>query len=356
MRTPRPWLLTILFFAIELNILVSVKRSRNYRVLLLLLPLFSIWANVHIQFVYGLFVLGLAALEGPINRMLRRQPSVDNAYDRPLPFEKMILLIALCICATLVNAYHFRIYLVLFDLIRQNGLYDQISELTAMDFRSLSDWIVVMLTLGAVFALGRQRGMSPFWLPLFVTAVFLSFRSKRDVWFISIVAITIISMARPKIETASRDFISTFQVSVVVLLCTLMLGIAIFVNKVTNSSLEKIVAKEFPVAAANFIDEHQFSGPLYNHFDWGGYLIWRLPTLPVSIDGRSNLHDTDRIKDSSRVWTGQPEWSSDPELSAARLVVAERTFPLAQLLRLDKRFELVYEDDISAVFVQRDSR
>jgi hypothetical protein len=33
--TPRPWLFTILFFILELNLLVSARRSRNYRALLL---------------------------------------------------------------------------------------------------------------------------------------------------------------------------------------------------------------------------------------------------------------------------------------------------------------------------------
>src|ERR1043165_6009932 len=51
--SPRPWLFTILFFCLELNILVSVRRSRNFKHLLLLLPLFCLWANLHIQFLYG---------------------------------------------------------------------------------------------------------------------------------------------------------------------------------------------------------------------------------------------------------------------------------------------------------------
>ncbi len=29
--------------------------------------------------------------------------------------------------------------------------------------------------------------------------------------------------------------------------------------------------------------------PLFNPCGWGGYLIWRLPNMPVSIDGRPNL-------------------------------------------------------------------
>jgi hypothetical protein len=107
------------------------------------------------------------------------------------------------------------------------------------------------------------------------------------------------------------------------------------------------------VAAASFIDEHQFPGPLYNHFNWGGYLIWRLPGLPVSIDGRGNVHDAERIRHSAEVWNGSHHWASDPELAAARVVIAEKDFPLTQLLRLDSRFEIVYEDEVAVVFIAR---
>src|SRR5919109_1485285 len=52
--SPRPWLLTILCFIIEMHILMVACRSGDVRRLWLLPPLFALWANVHIQFVYGL--------------------------------------------------------------------------------------------------------------------------------------------------------------------------------------------------------------------------------------------------------------------------------------------------------------
>ena len=353
MRTPRPWLFTILFFAIELNILVSVRRSRNYRLLFYLPPLFALWANLHIQFIYGLFVLGLAALDDPVNRLLRRQSSIEAGGDRSLPVDKVVIVIAACLIATLFNPYHFRIYAVVFDLTRQSGLYQLVSELSAMEFRSLSDWLVVLLTLGAGFALGRRRDLSPFWFLLLLAAVFISFRSRRDIWFVTIVATTIISVTRPIIETRARDQISKRQVMAVIVLGGALLGLTILTYKVSNSRLEESVAKEYPVAAASFVDEHGLPGPLYNHFDWGGYLIWRLPNLPVSIDGRGNVHDAARIGHSAEVWKGEHDWASDPELAAARIVIAEKDFALTQLLRLDSRFEIVYEDEVSVVFVAR---
>ena len=81
--------------------------------------------------------------------------------------------------------------------------------------------------------------------------------------------------------------------------------------------------------------------------------MWRLPALPVSIDGRNQIHDMDRLKHYMDVWYGAPGWASDPELSSARVVIAERVLPLTELLRLDPRFVLVYEDQVAAVFIAK---
>ena len=54
-----------------------------------------------------------------------------------------------------------------------------------------------------------------------------------------------------------------------------------------------------------------------------------------------------------RTWEGQPDWAADPELGAARLVVANLNNPLTSLLRLNSRFELVYEDKVAVIFVAR---
>jgi hypothetical protein len=105
------------------------------------------------------------------------------------------------------------------------------------------------------------------------------------------------------------------------------------------------------VGAVAFVKQNRFPGPLYNNFDWGGYLIWSLPELPVSIDGRGNVHGDLRIIRSIRTWAGYPGWDLDLELANARLVIAELGRPLTSHLRRDARFKLVYEDDTAAVFV-----
>lgn len=352
--SPRPWLFTILFFCIELNILVSVRRSRNFKRLLWLPPLFALWANLHIQFLYGFCVLGAVAVEGPVIRLLSNRLTV-NEEDRPLPAHWMVLIILGCMLAIVINPYHVHIYSVLLETMRLGGFYGLISELQAIPFRTLSDWLVLLLLLAAAFAIGCERRVSLFWVLLLGGSAFISFRAYRDVWFVVIVAATIV--ARSQLNTTTAQYQVTKKQALVVTASTvLLLILTLSAYRISNSELQKVVDQNYPSAAAAFVEENQLSGPLYNHFNWGGYLIWRLPRLPVSMDGRGNIHDPDTVRHAFDTWNGKPDWLSDQELLSSNLVIAERDIPLTQLMRLDSRWKIAYEDAISVVFVRADAR
>lgn len=86
--SPRPWLFTILFFLIELIVLMRARLSGDTRILLWLPPLFALGANIHIQFIDGIVVLAFAVIESFFTRTrshtARRQPAVDRRRLRRL--------------------------------------------------------------------------------------------------------------------------------------------------------------------------------------------------------------------------------------------------------------------------------
>jgi len=59
------------------------------------------------------------------------------------------------------------------------------------------------------------------------------------------------------------------------------------------------------------------------------------------------------IDRSVATWNGEPDWASDTNLEKAGLVIGPAKSPLTQLLRMDPRFQLAYEDKLAAVFVAR---
>jgi hypothetical protein len=344
--SPRPWLFSILFFTVELFILFYVRRTDQIGPLIALPPLFVLWANSHIQFIYGLAVLGLFLVEV----FLSRSPS-DSLHPRRRPIERVSLVFLACLIATLVTPYHFRLYIPVFEYIGQTGAFQVVMELLPLSFRALTDWLVIGLTIGAAFVLGWQRAWLPFPTLLLLMGTFLAFRARRDVWVLVLAAVFIISEFGEFVRSEpSFGFTRLRAICVIVVLAVAIYLIGVG-RQISEQQLESVVEQRFPVAAVKFIKEKNYSGPIYNHFNWGGYLIWTLPKLPVSMDGRTNLHGDQRIERSMKTWSGLKGWESDPELMKARLVIGGTNDVLTNLLRTDSRFKLVYEDAVAAVFV-----
>jgi hypothetical protein len=342
--TPRPWWFTILFFVLEIDILMQARKTGSTRELYWLPLIFALWANVHIQFVIGLLVLALAVGESVVARRWKW-------IEARIGAGRMGLVFVACVVAAMANPYGWTIYPTAYQVGSQPGIMNKVSEFKAMPFRGFQDYGVLALALAATAVLARARKVQVFETLLLAFAIYMSFRSERDVWIVVTVAVAIVAAG---IESKPE---STFQLTawfapVVVIATALVVGVSFPLQGINNRELAAQVADKLPVHAVEFVKEKGLKGPLFNDYGWGGYLIWD-PAMRVSIDGRTNVHGDVRIDRSVQTWGGAKDWASDPELVSANLVIAPVNTPLVQLLRTDAKFELVYEDKISAVFVAR---
>jgi len=342
--TPRPWLFTLLFFALELDILMQARRTGRLRELAWLPLLFALWANLHIQFIDGLIILALALAES----LLALKQSKTPTLLRPRPLAAIFLA---CVLATLANPYGWHLYQVAFQLASQSGVLNTVTELQAMPFRDLSDYVLLILTLASAAALARARRFLPFETALFIFAVIVSFRSQRDVWVMAIAAAAILSSTLPGSRKAPQH-LPTAVTPLLIVLAALAAALGFPAMHRNNATLSTQLAADLPVQAVEAAKARDYTGPLFNTYNWGGYLIWSL-RLPVAIDGRASLYGDQAIDRSRNIWNAQPDWATDPQLLAAGLIIAPLKSPLAQLLRLDPRFELTYQDKTAALFLPR---
>jgi hypothetical protein len=344
--TPRPWLFSILFFALELDFLMKARKTGKIRELLWLPVLFALWANVHIQFIDGLILLAIALAES----FLTRKRADGQTRLRP---DWLCGVSLACVLATLANPYGWRIYQVAYDLAGQLGALNQVTEFQAMSFRGLDNWCVLLLALGAVGVLARARRVALFEIGLLAFAVLVSFRSQRDVWMVVIAASAILASGLTG-NAENRLRLKAIYAPLVAVATGLAVLLGFRVLDVDNARLRARLAEDMPVRAVEVVKAKGWSGPLYNDFNWGGYLIWAL-RQPVSIDGRTNTYGDERLNRSYATWNAQPGWASDPDLQKAKLVIAPVNAPLTQVLRMDPRFEVAYEDKLAVVFIARDS-
>lgn len=340
--TPRPWLFTVLFFAIEVELLMHARRTGKCAGLLWLPLIFAIWANIHIQFIDGLIVLGIALTESLLARFWPRVQS-------RLPLRWIAALFAACVLATLINPYGALIYKDAYALATQHGALTTVSEMQALPFRILSDYVVLFLALSAAFVLGKSRRFGVFEFLLLAFGALTAFRSLRDVWTVVIASAAIIAASIPRFDSDKRNLSWRFY-PVVPLVTALVIALGVRTMHANNQVLDRLVANSLPVEAVRHVQAAGYQGPLFNHYGWGGFLMWSL-RMPVSIDGRAALQGDDHIARGESTWKGEPGWASDPDLASAHLVIGPRKSALMQLLRSDARFRLAYEDEVADVFV-----
>jgi hypothetical protein len=342
--TPRPWLFTILFFIVELDILMQARRTGRVRELLWLPLIFALWANVHIELVDGLLVLGLAWAE----TLAAHWGLGTETRARPAWMGAALLASVL---ATLANPYGWRVYGVAYGLATQGGALDKVTELQALPFRDLPDFLILLLAMGSAAALAWRRRFALFETALLAFAAVVAFRSQRDVWVMATVGAVILASTIAGSEKAAIQ-LPKYATAIAALVAAVAMLAGFRAMHCNNAQLETQVAKDLPVRAVEAIQAKDYAGPLYNTFDWGGYLIWAL-RMPVSIDGRQNLYGDQRIDRSVATWSAEPDWASDAQLMKAGVVIGPVKAPLNQVLRMDPQFQLVYEDKLAAVFVAR---
>jgi hypothetical protein len=353
----RPGLFTILFCTLTLDAILTLREGGRSRAVWLLPLCYVVWANVHVQFVHGLFLLGLACAAPLADRVLglrREGPGADVWASRG--WWRLVGLTAACGLATLVNPYGIRLYSVVLEYARQKETYGIFAELHALDFREVPDWVLLGLTGLAAYALGRRPRLSAFDVLLLAAGAYFSFHAKHDLWFVVLTACALIAGTPGLVKAAPTSAALTWPQRLIAAGVLALLVVIVGRQRgLTEDRLWDQVAEEFPATAATVIEERGYTGPVYNHFDWGGYLLWRLPRLGSAIDGRTNIHGDHRIKQFADTWQGRPGWDQDPDLGAARLVILQRRAPLTSLLRRDPRYRVVHEDPVAVVFVPRDA-
>ena len=109
-----------------------------------------------------------------------------------------------------------------------------------------------------------------------------------------------------------------------------------------------------PAKAVQFIQEDKPAGPLFNSYNWGGYLIFKLwPDYPVYIDGRTDLYDDAFIRRYLDVVAGGEGWQQTLDEDGINLVLIERDSTLARFLKGDPAWSILYQDEMATVFARK---
>lgn len=357
----RPVTFSILFFTIELALVFRAQQTGDRKYLFWLLPLFILWANFHIQFIYGFLLPGLMASIASLDRWaVQRRLSWWPVTERLQPFRPGFLwgISAGCVLATIINPYGVGLYKTVLIYARTSTAYRLIAELQAPNFRDSAHYLELILVITAFFLLGR-RGSDTFRFALMFLTSLLAFRAVKDSWFLCITAVMIIADLLPmNTEATDSDLggdegkwmrVLRFSAIVAGAICIVALRAAdVGFN---NNTLLQMVHNAYPVDAVGYIHEHRPAGPLFNNFNWGGFLMVALPEYPVAIDGRNDLYQDDLLEREVKTMVADG-WASDPAVQRANLFLLPDKIPLCLALQQSPEFKKVYSDKLALVFVR----
>lgn len=346
----RPQLWTFALSLLYLHLLFA-GREQGLRAWLWLVPLMALWANLHAACVFGFVLVGLFWL-GELNRFLRKEASRASLIQ-------LAAVGLLVVAAAFINPYGYKIPMILFGNINLHDI-DNPGQLLNMEwlpptFAQVPLFYVVMVLWGVVILL-RLRRIDPMEAIFYLAFLYMGLSMIRHTTLVALlagyflpagVAAVFPALAQPRLGSWLRW--GTLAVLAGMLVLRSYQG---FIGVGLKES-------EYPVAATDFLQREQLPAPLYNSYDWGGYLMWRLyPDYLVFVDGRSDSPAT--FSASSAVDARRPEWSQLLDDYKINTIMTRTCFydtgaPLNLIDGLTRHpgWTLIYGDDTALIFVRR---
>jgi hypothetical protein len=329
--------------------------------------LFVLWVNVHGGFIVGFILLAGVIGGEALGRLLGGEDEQGLSWPQIVALVKITLL---SVPLLLLNPQTYRTPLLPFQTVGMGAVRDLVQEWASPNFHRVElqpfAWMALLL-LAAVGISARRASYTD----LLLTSVFfyMGLLAWRNVALFALVAAPVLmrhgAMALdvlrqvlrertglgPLLARAATGGKRLAVVNWLVLLPVLVAAgvkVSLPLGPRLNRELEE---RAMPARAVRFVRENNPPGPLFNNYDWGGYIIWKLwPDYPVFIDGRTDLYDGPFIREYIDAVGGGEEWESLLDRYGVNLVFIEAGSPLATFLAEEPGWRQIYLDEQAALF------
>lgn len=347
------------FCFLSLWIGLILYRETGVRIYLALLPfLCTLWANFHGSALLGPLLIALFFICEAIDFYFNRFPQNEISFH-PALWGKVLLL---SLVALLLNPHGWGIFSYPLWLTSHPRVMDSVNEWYSPNFHATYyQWFgLYLLLLAGTFALNtRHRPLVEVFFPLLFLGMGLY--SVRNIPLFALASAPILAkeiaflLDSPHLNSSQGLFskkifaLGLVALSLLALIYRLPeLGKGHWFDRLTLQSY-------FPQRSAQLLRETGIQGRLWNQYEWGGYLIWHSPNVPVFIDGRAEVYYGGPFDDYFEVFRLGPGWRSVLRRYHITVILAYRQGILAQALDLSPEWKRVYEDPVSVLYALRNS-
>ena len=340
----RPQMLSLLFASLWL--LVLERSERDPKLLWWTLPLTLLWVNLHGGFALGLGVSALflagECIEGGLGW--------SQQNSRRLRLAALILVLDLLIVP--LNPNGVRMFFYPIETLRSAAMQNYIVEWASPNFHHVEYWPFLLIVLGMFAVLSWcQPRIRPRDLLLLIVSLYAGLCSIRMMPLFVLIAVPLAAkMVGAKLAIASRPqatrrtvfngfiFLNGLIVAAMVVFCALHIVQVIG----RQSQAER---QHFPAGAVAYLKARPVKGPLFNHYDWGGYLIWTLyPSTRVFVDGRADLYGEKLFHEFADTYQFKGDWRDALQRWNIDTVLVPANSALATGLRSAPGWIVSYED------------
>ena len=345
----RPQVLSFLLSSLWL--LILERAGRRPKLLWWTLPLMLLWVNLHAGFALGLALSALFLAGESIERALGLRPQGSAPG-----LGKAALILLLDGLIVPLNPNGLRLFSYPIETLRSAAMQNYIAEWASPNFHHAEYWPFLLLVLATFSALSWSRDPErPRDLGLLVVSLFAALGSVRLIPLFVLVAVPILCQRLGNWRRRSPRHLPSRPPANLLLNGAVVVAMAAFAGTHTARVVEQQGEAEvahFPTGAVRFLQAHPPSGPIFNHYDWGGYLIWKLyPAIRVFVDGRADLYGQPLLDQFADTYRFQGNWREPIDRWGITTVLVPPDSALAVGLRMVPGWKIAFEDNKAVILV-----
>ena len=337
----RPQVLSLLLTSLWL--LILERSERNPRILWWTLLLTLLWVNLHAGFALGLALSALFLAGEWIEGALGYSQS-------PAPHWKIAALILLLdLLIVPLNPNGLRMFSYPIETLRSTAMQNYIVEWASPSFHHAEYWPFLVIVLGTFAAMSwypRQIRLRD--LLLLLVSLYAALGSIRMIPLFVLVAVPLISRRLGNWPRSNSQLQRQSTLARTLLNVAIVLAMAVFAGVHIFQIIQRqpqAEAQYFPARAVAFLQTHPPPGRIFNHYDWGGYLIWKLyPSTPVFIDGRADLYGQQLLDQFAGTYQLKGDWRQTLQHWSVDTVIVPTDSALATGLSSSPGWMVSYED------------
>ncbi len=340
---PRPLLFGWLCLTGVLLILDHFRRTGKG--LWLLPPLFVIWINLHGSWIYGMAVFVLTIASGLVQG---QWGMVEAKRWTPDELKKLLFALGASVAALFVNPFGYKLVLFPFAFFRMQAFMQYVEYWRPVDFSTWTGKLALGLIFGILAAaLFSKRRWRLDEVLLIALALWSGLSHVRFLDFTAIICVPILAPRLELFPPYDAELDKPWLNAAVIIAAVLSL-VHFFPSA---AELQQRVDNEYPVAALNYMRQHQINGKIFSPAEYGGFIEWTAPEFKSFADGRAVFVEKGIFEDCFSALTIREPYQVLDKYQIDYVLI-ERSWPLAYLLEHSPAWRVVYSDRTTVLFAR----